>query len=251
MKTLFLTDKGKVRHHNEDSGGIYENQTGQSIAVVADGMGGHQAGDVASNMATSFLQKKWENIEHVQTPDEIETWLRQIVQEMNRSIYDQATRHKDYSGMGTTIVIAVCTYEFVTLAHIGDSRCYLMNANGFTQMTEDHSLVNELVRSGQLSKEQAHDHPRKNVVLKALGTEYDVNADVKTINWDKGDMLLLCSDGLTDKVSEPELQSFLNDAVDITTTGKQLIQLANDRGGEDNISLAIVLNGNVGEGEAS
>src|SRR5699024_4507512 len=130
--------------------------------------------------------------------------------------------------------------EFITVAHIGDSRCYLLNNNGFNQITDDHSLVNELVRSGQISKADAEHHPRKNVLLKALGTEADVIPDVKTLEWEKNDKILLCYDGWTNKVLDDEIKCYIDNNKDIKEIGSALVHLANERGGEDNVSLVIV-----------
>ncbi|GAA0495266.1 protein-serine/threonine phosphatase PrpC [Salinibacillus aidingensis] len=238
----FLTDTGHVRSHNEDSGGIYFNQQNQMLAIVADGMGGHSAGDVASSLATTELHNRWKNTESITSPDEAQTWLEDQIKDINQIILQYAIDHEECKGMGTTIVAAVCTDEFITIAHIGDSRCYLSNSNGFSQVTEDHSLVNELVRTGQLSPEDAEHHPRKNVLLKALGTEKDVEIDTKTITWDSGNYLILCSDGLTNKVEDHELHQYIIEADSIEESMRSLIDLANERGGEDNISLAIVQN---------
>src|SRR5690625_5237099 len=142
--------------------------------------------------------------------------------------------------MCTTAVIAICTNDFITIGHIGDSRCYVNNANGFQQITEDHSLVNELVKTGQISTEDAEHHPRKNIVLKALGTEQSVHADIKSLSWEKSNRLLLCSDGLTDKIPNDELEVFINSEKDLLEIGQTMIEIANERGGEDNISLIII-----------
>ncbi|WP_099158044.1 Stp1/IreP family PP2C-type Ser/Thr phosphatase [Virgibacillus ndiopensis] len=240
MKGQFLTDRGQIRSHNEDSGGIFYNRDGQLLAIIADGMGGHQAGDVASEMATSIVQKKWIASDELHSPEETEEWLTKTVVEMNKTIYDHSLQSEECQGMGTTAVIAICTEEFVSTAHVGDSRIYIYNENGFKQVTEDHSLVNELVRSGQISKEDAEHHPRKNLILKALGTEENVIADIQSIGWEHGDRLLLCSDGLTNKVSDEELSNFIKLDNDINETAKKMIDLANELGGEDNISLIIV-----------
>lgn len=239
MKGKFLTDRGQIRSHNEDSGGIYYSPYGL-LAIIADGMGGHQAGDVASQMATSIIQAKWQEGNRIHTPGEAEAWLRETVLEINKLIYDQAQQDEACQGMGTTIVISICTDEFLTIAHIGDSRCYMFNESGFKQITEDHSLVNELIRSGQISEEDAEHHPRKNVLLKALGTEDHVGADVQTISWEVGDKLLLCSDGLTNKLADDELAGLLELDGEIEEAGQKMIALANERGGEDNISLIII-----------
>ncbi|MEN2464623.1 Stp1/IreP family PP2C-type Ser/Thr phosphatase [Ornithinibacillus sp. JPR2-1] len=240
MEGHFLTDRGQVRAHNEDSGGIFSNSHGQYLAIIADGMGGHQAGDVASDMATTILKKKWKEIKGFDSPEEVEEWLQQSLLDANTSIYQLSLEKEECQGMGTTVVVAVCTGEFITVAHIGDSRCYLFNDFRFKQITEDHSLVNALVQSGQISKDDAMYHPRKNVVLRALGTNELVEPDIQTINWEAGDRLLLCSDGLTDKVHDGELADYLKSTEDIEEVGKRLVDLANERGGEDNVSLIII-----------
>lgn len=252
MQGHFLTDRGQVRSHNEDSGGIFPNDYGQYLAIIADGMGGHQAGDVASKMATSIIEKKWRSMERLNSPEEAEEWLENALLDMNTSIYQHSLEKEECQGMGTTIVIAICVDEFITVAHIGDSRCYLYNDFNFKQITEDHSLVNALVQSGQISKEDALQHPRKNVVLRALGTSETVEPDIQTISWENGDKLLLCSDGLTDKVRDHELADYLKSARDMEELGRQLVDLANERGGEDNVSLILMQHEtSVEEGEPS
>ncbi|RLL45271.1 Stp1/IreP family PP2C-type Ser/Thr phosphatase [Oceanobacillus piezotolerans] len=240
MKGIFLTDRGQVRSHNEDAGGIYYNLADQLLAIIADGMGGHQAGDVASQMATSFIRENWEKEKGFSSPDEIENWLKKTISEMNDVIYTHAQNHSECEGMGTTVVIVINVSDFLSVAHIGDSRCYLLNENGFKQITEDHSLVNALVQSGQITKDDAMHHPRKNVVLRALGSDKQVEADVKTLSIDDGDKLLLCSDGLTDKVQDNEIFEFLQVDKSLTEVGQELIDVANNRGGEDNISVILL-----------
>jgi PPM family protein phosphatase len=252
MEGHFWTDRGQVRSHNEDSGGIFPNQSGQYLALIADGMGGHQAGDVASEMATTILEKRWLETESLSSPEAAEEWLKQALQEANIAIYHHSLEKEECQGMGTTIVVVICTEEFISVAHIGDSRCYLYNEFSFKQITEDHSLVNALVQSGQISKDDALVHPRKNVVLKALGTSETVEPDVQSISWENGDRILLCSDGLTDKVRDQELAEFMKSASNMEEIGTILVDLANERGGEDNVSLVILQHGSTKEeGEAS
>src|SRR5699024_8911575 len=150
------------------------------------------------------------------------------------SIYERASEKETYAGMGTTAVVTISADDFVTIAHVGDSRCYIHNENGFSQITADHSLVNELIRSGEISKDEARVHPRKNVVLKALGTESNLVPEIKSITWEKGDKLLLCSDGLSDKLTNEELAGFFQSPRSFNLISKELIDLANKRGGEDN-----------------
>ena len=239
MKAVFKTDKGRVRHHNEDAGGIFVNQDGSRLVVVADGMGGHRAGDVASEMSVSHLKKEWEAAEGIATADDAEKWLREHITTVNNSLFEHAANNSECDGMGTTIVAAITTDRFATLANIGDSRGYILNESGFKQITEDHSLVNELVRTGQISKEDAEHHPRKNVLLRALGTEKLVEMDIKTIIFEEGDILLLCSDGLSNKVSEKEMAEVLLNEDQLEEKAETLVSLANKYGGEDNITLVI------------
>lgn len=240
LKAVFMTDQGKVRQHNEDSGGIIKNLDGHRLAIVADGMGGHRAGDVASGMTLMELKKEWEQAKAVSTAEIAEKWLKEHILKVNGLLFDHARNNSECDGMGTTIVAAISTEHFATVANIGDSRCYLFNETGFNQVTEDHSLVNELVRHGQISKEDAEHHPRKNVLLRALGTEENVEMDIKTITFEEGDCLLLCSDGLSNKVSEKEMMDILANNDPLEQKAAALIKLANEYGGEDNISLAIV-----------
>ncbi|HHY74580.1 MAG TPA: Stp1/IreP family PP2C-type Ser/Thr phosphatase [Bacillus bacterium] len=242
MKSVFLTDRGKVRQHNEDSGGIFFLENELALVVVADGMGGHQAGDVASQMAIAEIEKLWskETEEQLSTPEKSAQWLKEAVAKINTSIYQYAKENEDCQGMGTTIVVVVLTREFITVGNIGDSRCYILNNNGFAQITDDHSLVYELVRSGQISPEDAEHHPRKNVLMRALGTEETVALDIKTLEWERNDILLLCSDGLTNKVSASDIHTILGEESEVESKARQLIEKANEAGGDDNITVAIV-----------
>lgn len=240
MKSVHYTDKGKVRQHNEDSVGVFSNKDGDCLAVVADGMGGHRAGDVASSLTINKFEELWKSQGKFTTADQAESWLRNNISEINREVYEHSQSNMECEGMGTTVVAAICTENFATVVNIGDSRGYILNESGFSQLTEDHSLVNELVRSGQISKEDAEHHPRKNVLLRALGTEEKVEMDTRTIIFEEDDILLLCSDGLSNKVSQEEMKEILSGGIDLDEIGKQFISLANENGGEDNITLAII-----------
>lgn len=247
MKSVFKTDRGKVRQHNEDNGGIFQNKDG-FLVVVADGMGGHRAGDVASGMTLNYLKDSWSQAEKVNTPELAESWLKEHIQKVNKILYDHAESHTECQGMGTTLVAAICTERFSTIANIGDSRCYINNESGFKQLTEDHSLVNELVRTGQISREDAEHHPRKNVVLRALGTEVSVETDVLTIVFEEDDYLLLCSDGLSNKVSEREMLEVIQQDISLEEKADQLVFIANENGGEDNITLVLLQYSHENEG---
>lgn len=249
LKAVYKTDVGRVRKNNEDSVGVFINRDRQRLAIVADGMGGHRAGDVASSMTLTTLNEMWEESEGLQTPDQAEEWLRTRIMQVNRVLFEHSNNHVECEGMGTTIEAVITTNLFATIAHVGDSRSYLLNESGFKQLTEDHTLVNELVRTGQISKEDAEHHPRKNVILRALGTEQNVNIDIKTITFEEGDKLLLCSDGLSNKISENEMVEILMNDDDLEKKATTLISMANENGGEDNISLAIVEFSETREGD--
>lgn len=241
MEAIFLTDVGKLRPHNEDDGDVViDSRHNQLLAIVVDGMGGHQAGEVASRTAKEFFLQKWEEIDDHFTPAEAEKWLEITAKQANDVLLERAKNNPDYEGMGTTLVVAICREQFVTVAHVGDSRIYLKTDKALKQLTNDHSLVGELVRNGQITEAEALHHPRKNVLLRALGTEENVKVDIDTIHWEPGNYLLLCSDGLTNKILNEEIDEQFSNEISIQQIGENLIHLANERGGEDNISLAIV-----------
>lgn len=239
LKAVFRTDRGKVRHHNEDNGGIFQSEDG-FLVIVADGMGGHRAGDVASAMTLSYFKDTWDQAVNVTTAEVAENWFEENIQQVNSLLYEHAENHIECQGMGTTLVAALCTERFSTIANIGDSRCYIYNENGFKQITEDHSLVNELVRTGQITREDAEHHPRKNVLLRALGTELTVETDIRSIVFEEGDFLLLCSDGLSNKVSEQEMKEVIQLESSLDEKADLLVSKANENGGEDNITLILV-----------
>ncbi|MDQ0206406.1 Stp1/IreP family PP2C-type Ser/Thr phosphatase [Alkalicoccobacillus murimartini] len=236
---VFLSDVGQVRTHNEDSGGTYVTDAGL-LAYVADGMGGHRAGDVASAMTSKLLKEAWEGLKQPLSAKEAEVWLKQQFTEINESVYEYANNHEDCKGMGTTLVAAICTDEYVAIGHIGDSRAYIRTDEGFSQKTADHSLVEELRRTGQISAEEAENHPRKNVLLRALGTELSIKMDVMILPIEETRDLLLCSDGLSDKLSVSEMGVLLSSDRSAEAVSETFIQQANERGGEDNISIALI-----------
>jgi PPM family protein phosphatase len=240
VKAVFKTDQGRIRQNNEDNGGTFVNRDGHLLAIVADGMGGHRAGDVASEMTVLHLKDMWELTEGIQTADQAEQWLQNHISQVNILLFEHSQANLECEGMGTTIEAVIATDRFTTIAHVGDSRCYILNDSGFQQLTEDHTLVNELVRTGQITREDAEHHPRKNVILRALGTEQKVKIDIKTIMFEEEDYLLLCSDGLSNKVNEGEMLSILQNEELLEQKALTFIEMANENGGEDNITLIII-----------
>lgn len=240
MKTNFMTDQGQVRPVNEDAGGVFYHTPNQVLAIVADGMGGHNAGEVASSLAVRTLENKWNSIPDNLQAEDAAAWIKEAINEANKIIFDHSRNDAALEGMGTTIVLAICTEDYLAIGHVGDSRAYLMKNGNINQVTEDHSLVNELLKTGQISEGDAEEHPRKNVLLRAVGTEENVEADIHTFTWQEGDTLLLCSDGLINKISDEEIKRLYSTEKDNETWSKELMHAANERGGEDNITLAVV-----------
>ncbi|MTV81099.1 Stp1/IreP family PP2C-type Ser/Thr phosphatase [Secundilactobacillus folii] len=242
MQIAYRTAIGKRRADNEDSVGVFTNQNGVKLAMIADGIGGNQGGDVASEMAVEHLGHSFETTQ-AQNIDESKDWLQKQISFENQDIRERSQQFADLKGMGTTVVLAILSNETVLVGNIGDSRAYLLRDQVFSQVTEDHSLVNELVKRGELSKQAARVHPRKNVITRSLGIEKSVQIDLHYLELTTGDTLLLCSDGLSDMVKDERIQAVLEGPGKPQAKCDQLITLANDAGGLDNISVIIVDNG--------
>ncbi|WP_252313839.1 Stp1/IreP family PP2C-type Ser/Thr phosphatase [Sinobaca sp. H24] len=242
MKQAYKTITGRVRKHNEDAAGIFENQSGEYLAVVCDGMGGHQAGDTASAAALDILKREWEHEPLPMFPEQARAWLVTRMEKVNAAIFELSRQNPYLQGMGTTAVAAICTRGFIAIGHVGDSRAYLFDEVGVYQKTEDHSLVNELRLRGELTEEEAESHPRKNVLTRALGTEKTVKCDATVIEWENGEGVFLCSDGLSNKVTSLEIADFLQNKDSVEEAVEGIVHKANDRGGEDNITIAAVIN---------
>ncbi|EZH67198.1 hypothetical protein DH09_04485 [Bacillaceae bacterium JMAK1] len=239
MKVELRSDVGKMREHNEDVCDYFLSDD-LLLAVVADGMGGHKAGDVASELAIQTLREAWKKQAPHATEEAMTTWLLHTITTANERIYEQSLTNTEMRGMGTTIVCALITKSEVISAHVGDSRLYVMKENHISQVTHDHTLVNELFRQGQISEDEAKNHPQKNVVTRALGTENQCNIDVLQHELSDTDTLILCSDGLSDKLSNDDFDAVLNQDIRLEHKADQLLQLALDRGGEDNITFILI-----------
>lgn len=241
LEVAKLTDVGRVRSHNEDYVDYYipsdphQRALKGSIYLVADGMGGHQAGEVASREAVEWTMGQY----YADTAHDVATSLVRAIRMANARLFEQAQSDADKGGMGSTLVAAVIVGQKVYIANVGDSRAYLINARGVTQITEDHSWVEEQVRAKLLTPEQARRHPQRNLVTRALGSKPDVQVDLFEGELEAGDTLLLCSDGLTGRVEDPELAAIALQ-YPAQEAARQLVALANERGGNDNISVLIV-----------
>ncbi len=238
MKSFYLTDSGKVRDHNEDSVIIVKNKSGEVLMAVADGMGGHKAGEVASNIAISHLGKRFSDISSVGIKQDAINWLKDTVNEVNALIFKYTNEHTESTGMGTTLVCALITNDFVLMGNIGDSSGFVVKSGKMHKITQDHTLVNLLVKSGELTEEEAEHHPKKNVLMKALGANEIVELDIFDVETAL-DGIFLCSDGLTNMLTVEQIEKVLNDEeLEIEDKIIKLIRKSNARGGLDNISIA-------------
>ena len=223
------TDTGRHRRSNEDS---YVARA--PLFVVADGMGGAQAGEVASQTAIDVLRGGLPA-----DGGSVEQRLRDVVQSANEKVYALSVSHVDYAGMGTTLTAAHVGEHDVTIVHVGDSRCYRLRDGALERLTVDHTLVEELVRQGRLAPEQVGDHPQRSIVTRVLGPEAVVRADTHTYPARGGDVFLLCSDGLTTMIDEGAVAATLSDAADLRAAASALVALANAAGGRDNITVLL------------
>ena len=227
-RSAVISDTGRRRRHNED-----QYVCMPPLFAVADGMGGAQAGEVASGLAAAVLNEAAGD----ERGEERVAWL---IQEANRRVFQRSNEDESTSGMGTTMTVALVDGETIAFGHVGDSRAYRLRGGVLEQLTDDHSLVGELVRSGRLSPEEAESHPQRSVITRALGTELEVDVDTFTVETEPDDLYLICSDGLTDMVPPRELQTLLVErAGDLDAVARTLVDAANEGGGEDNITVVL------------
>ncbi|MTV47638.1 Stp1/IreP family PP2C-type Ser/Thr phosphatase [Heliobacillus mobilis] len=239
MNIVARTDRGRVRPVNED---CHFTDTVQGIFIVADGMGGHEAGEVASAMAVQAFTKYWQEHKLQGEPAQV---LAEACREANRVIYRESINNLQWTGMGTTLTAAYLDSASIAIAHVGDSRAYLFRGGQVRLLTRDHSLVEEMVRQGKLTEAEALSHPQRNIITRALGTRDEVQVDTILESWMPRDILVLCTDGLTNLVTADEIASMLNSSRahrpdDLGKVADQLLQLALDRGGYDNVTFLII-----------
>jgi PPM family protein phosphatase len=239
MEYFYMTDPGKVREQNEDSVIVVKNMTGEYFMAVADGMGGHCGGEIASSIAISHLGKRFKELSTIGCKEDAVNWLKEAISEVNFSIYKYTSSNPENAGMGTTLVCAVLTKDYLLFSNIGDSSGYVLKKGKLHKITTDHTLVNLLVRSGELTEEEAKDHPRKNVLMRALGASVTVEMDIFDVELDI-EGVMLCSDGLTNMLDDDQIEKVLNEPLYVEEQIKKLIYKCNNRGGNDNISIAYV-----------
>lgn len=241
IETAYASSIGKVRKSNQDFVQVFKNRKGITLAIVCDGMGGHQGGDVASTMAVTHLGHNF-GITDFTDANIANKWLDVQLNSENETILKTADKFPDLNGMGTTIVLAFAFENNALIAHLGDSRALFSKAK-FVQLTEDHSLVNELVKMGQITKEQAKHHPQKNIITQALGVSSTIDPEINKIKLNDNDIILLCTDGLTNSLSDPQIQQILaTKELSLKERCNKLISEANRLGGGDNITVCLIWN---------
>lgn len=243
MKSFYLTDAGRVRSHNEDSVTILKNESGEYMLMVADGMGGHRAGEVASSIAVTHFGTRFSKMSSVGSKLDCVNWLNDNVVEINEEIVNYAKQNPNSTGLGTTLVLALLTKDYLIFGNIGDSSGFVLKNGHLHKVTKDHTLVNLLVQAGNITEEDAKFHPKRNVLMKALGAMEKIDIDIFDVeDKDEIDGVLLCSDGLTSMLTFEQIEKVLNDDnLDIEEKIIKLIRKCNARGGNDNISIAYLV----------
>ncbi len=239
MKTFYLTDPGLVRSHNEDNLIILNNANNEYLLAVADGMGGHKAGEVASSIAIEHIKDKFNSVSTVGSKEEAIKWIRSTFSEINDMIFKYTSEHEESKGMGTTLVVCILSKDYLLFGNIGDSSGFVFKDGKLFKVTKDHTLVNLLISTGELSPEDAKFHPKKNVLMKALGAVNPAEVDIFDVETGV-EGILLSSDGLTNMLSVEQIENVLKMDLSLEEKVRKLIMKSNNRGGTDNISVAVL-----------
>lgn len=234
---------GKHRNNNEDAIFLFDKPFGclPNLYIVADGMGGHQAGEYASSFAIqSFCDYVNDHKDNIINQDNLKSFLNHAIVHTNNIVYAQSKKNKIYKGMGTTFLVSVFLEDKLYVAHIGDSRLYIIQDDKICQLTLDHSFVEEMVRKGEITKKEAINHPNRNVITRAVGTNPTVDIDIYTSTITEDTFTLMCSDGLSNMVKEEDILHIVKENKDLESIAQSLIDKANENGGFDNISVIII-----------
>ena len=235
------TDSGKVRQHNQDVFKIlFDEDRGIAVLVVCDGMGGARAGNVASSLAAdSFMHHIGKYIENIGSVDDIAGKMSAAVMAANSAVYEKSVHEDDYAGMGTTLAAAISTDEGEVVVNVGDSRVYHVTTSRITQVTKDHSVIEDMITRGDITRAEARRHPKKHLITRALGTSREEIPDVFFLNLESGDYILICSDGLSNIVLDSEILFELQRGVSVRECCANLIEMALSRGAPDNVTAVI------------
>lgn len=240
MKVAYQTDIGHQRKENQDRVAKFTAPDGTLLVVVTDGIGGSRSGDVAAQITVDHLGRQFQAASPNSSLEAIR-WFAREVQLINDEILQKSTENPKYQGMGTTLVAAIIFDQAMVVANIGDSRGYVLHDNLLTQVTIDHSLVNELVKHGDITEEEARNYPQNNIITRAIGVSADARIEANRFDLGAGDQILLCSDGLSKMITREQMMGVLESDLSLTEKCSQLIKMANEAGGPDNITVLIGL----------
>lgn len=238
MEISILTDVGQKRTNNQDYANQYKNKAGKSMVFLADGMGGHRAGNIASEMAVTDLGAAWVATE-ISTINEVREWFAEYLEKENQQIH-RIGQDEEHKGMGTTLEAVAIIDDQVLFAHVGDSRIGLVRNGEYHQLTSDHSLVNALLKAGQITEEEAAHHPQRNIITQSIGQKDELQPDFGMVTVEAGDFIVINSDGLTNMISGDEIRDIVVSDLSVEEKAKTLIRFANNAGGLDNITVVLI-----------
>ena len=238
MEISILTDVGQRRTNNQDYANQYKNKAGKSMVFLADGMGGHRAGNIASEMAVTDLGAAWVATE-INTINEVREWFAENLEKENQQIH-RIGQDEEHKGMGTTLEAVAVIDDQVLFAHVGDSRIGLVRNGEYHQLTNDHSLVNALLKAGQITEEEAAHHPQRNIITQSIGQKDELQPDFGMLTVEAGDFIVINSDGLTNMISGDEIRDILVSDLSVEEKAKTLVRFANNAGGLDNITVVLI-----------
>ena len=238
MEISILTDVGQRRTNNQDYANQYKNKAGKSMIFLADGMGGHRAGNIASEMAVTDLGAAWVATE-ISTINEVREWFAENLEKENQQIH-RIGQDEEHKGMGTTLEALAIIDDQVLFAHVGDSRIGLVRNGEYHQLTNDHSLVNALLKAGQITEEEAAHHPQRNIITQSIGQKDELQPDFGMLTVKAGDFIVINSDGLTNMISGDEIRDILVSDLSVEEKAKTLVRFANNAGGLDNITVVLI-----------
>ena len=238
MEISLLTDVGQKRTNNQDYANQFVNRAGMTMILLADGMGGHRAGNIASEMAVTDLGAAWVDTQ-IDSINGVREWFAEYLETENQKVH-QFGQDEEYKGMGTTLEALAVIGNQAIYAHVGDSRIGLVRGDSYRQLTSDHSLVNELLKAGQITPEEAERHPQRNIITQSIGQRSEVQPDVGMISLEDDDYIILNSDGLSNMISESEIYDIMTSDLSLSEKAETLIRFANNAGGLDNITVALI-----------
>lgn len=241
MKYAAKTDRGLVRELNEDCYRIIAGDDSNCCAfIVADGMGGHKCGELASRVAVEYISDSIKSdAKNLFSSENLSEDLRRIVEGTNAAVYQKSIELPEAAGMGTTLTMAVVTSSNVTVAHVGDSRLYIVRDGKISKVTEDHSYIEELIKKGTITRDEAENHPQKNVITRAIGSSHEIDIDMINLTVESDDILILCTDGLTNMVSADHIMEAVKEN-EPQEACEQLVEAAKGNGGDDNITVIVI-----------